>query len=59
MLRTVQFYNQSGFVTIKIYNIITNHILPAEAERIPAQKLIPQMRFLFGHVPSQNLCTSG
>ena len=41
VLGTIQFYYQLGLVTVKIGDVVPNHILSAESGRITAQKLIP------------------
>ena len=38
VLGTIQFYYQLGLVTVKIGDIVPNHILSAESERITARK---------------------
>ena len=55
VLRTVQFHHQFCLMAVKICNIVPDHILPTEAERITAQKLIPQMCFFFCHLLSELL----
>ena len=59
VLGTVQFYHQFCFMTIEIYNIVTDHILSAKSDRISAQTLIPQVCFFLGHVPPQRLGSFG
>ena len=41
VLRTVQFDDQSCTMTVKIYNIIVDHLLTQTAHRIVLQKVIP------------------
>lgn len=55
MLGSVQFYHQSGFVTIEIRNKIANDILPAKTQGISAQKTIPQQAFLPGLILTKRL----
>ena len=57
MLGTIQFYHKLCFVAIEIHNVISDHVLAAKPKRITAQELIPQMRFLFRHIPAKILCS--
>ena len=59
VLGTVQFYHQFCFMTIEIHNIMTDHILSAKSDRIPAQTLIPQMSFFLSHISPQLLGSFG
>ena len=54
MLRSIHFYNQLCFCTIKICDIRTQYFLPIKTNRIIFQKIIPQMTFFFCQSFSQH-----
>ena len=56
MLGTIQFYNQSSFMAVKIYNIVVYHFLPQKPNRIVSQKVIPQMPFFLCHIFTKDFC---
>ena len=50
MLRSIQFNDQPGFMTIKIHNIVSDFILAAELQRITPKKIIPEKIFFLHRV---------
>ena len=55
MLPTINFYDEFKFRTIKINDIISNHILTIKLISTSPQKIVPQMPFLRCHMASQIL----
>ena len=56
VLRTIQFYYQLGFRTVKICNVFPQHLLSGKANRIGTQKVIPKMAFFLCHFLSTLFC---
>ena len=46
VLGPVQFHRQFRLVTVKIYDVVPNDILPPETQRILAQESVPEERSL-------------
>ncbi len=53
---TVQFNHQFSPCTVKIRNEFSEHFLPAKANRVIPQIIIPKMPFFLGHVFAQFFC---
>ena len=53
MLGTIQFNNDLRFSAIEIHNVIADDLLLGKLHRISTKKVIPQVTFLFGHVPAK------
>ena len=56
MLRPIQFNDQFCFVAVKIYNVISYHILSVKPWLTLAQEIVPQKRFFLCLVLSQISC---
>ena len=50
MSRAVKLYDKLCLCTIKICDILSENLLTRKADGISAQKIIPKMFFLFGHI---------
>ena len=53
MLGTIQFNNDLRFSAIEIHNVIADDLLLGKLHRISTKEVIPQVTFLFGHVPAK------
>ena len=53
MLGAIQFDDQSGFVAVKIGNIVPDNLLPSEPRGTITEKVIPKVSFFFRHIFTQ------
>ena len=56
MSAAVQFNYQLRLSGLKIYNIVSQHLLPGETSRVGPQIIIPKVPLFLGHVFSQHFC---
>ena len=57
VLGTVQFYDQLCSMAIEVCNKVVDGFLPLKPHGIAAQKIVPEMIFLFGCALAQFFCT--